>query len=113
MKGRRVIVTRLDTGESWPSIRAAARGLYVSKTSLEKARKLGCKCACGIPVKFEEDMTLSGHNGGIRKPIKRMDTGEVFEDGPAAAKALGCAPNGVYTALRRKRPCKGVWLRRI
>lgn len=73
MKGRRVIVTRLDTGEMFPSIRAAVEGMHVSKASLDKARKLGCKCACGIPVKFEEDMTLSGHNGGIKKPIKRMD----------------------------------------
>lgn len=113
MKGYRVRVTRLDTGEEFPTIRSAAKALHITEQYLSSAEVRKKRFACGIPLKFEETKVLSGWLGRPKTRVKRLDTGEVFEGAAAAAVAIGCSQSAVYKAFRHQRPCKGVWLRRV
>lgn len=95
MIGYKVKVTRLDTGESWPSIQEAAEGLFLSETTIYKARRKD-GIAFGIPLKFEETKVKAG-----KVRVRCLETGEVFESQTEAAKSIGVHPASISIAVQK------------
>lgn len=105
---KRVEVRRLDTGESWPSIRSAAMGLHVSESHLQKLHLRRADECCGVPIEFIHSGKCSSS-----KRVKRMDTGEIFESMTEAALAMGLKPGTIAQAVRLGYKCQGIWWRSV
>lgn len=103
-KGCKVRVTRLDTGETFPTIKAAAQAMFISPAYLAVARHRKQKKACGIPIRFEE----TSDHARARK-IRNLNTGEIFDSVKEAAEAYGVCPETVRESAmscHRARGCR-------
>lgn len=89
--GRMVRVTRIDTGETWPSIAAAAKALFIAPTSLSRAKVSGRTHVCDIPLKFEDTMTSVNAT-----EMKDLETGIVYPTIVSVADAFGVDTYQVY-----------------
>ena len=47
---------------------------------------------------------------GLRKPVRVVETGEVYESRAAAARSSGCSECSIYQALRCGTPVEGFHL---
>lgn len=108
MKGYQVKVTRLDTGESWPTIVAASEGLYVSIPCLTRAKRKRKSEVLGIPIRFEE---TDGVHTAVR--VQRMDTGEIFKSMMAASRATGISLGAIQRSVRKGYKAHGILWRSV
>lgn len=107
-KGRKVQVTRLDTEETFPTIAEAVIKMLVSESTLRGARLKNRTTVNGIPIRFEET-TASVRS----RPVRSVDTSEVFESGSAAAKAYGIPITSMNKAIKECKRVGGCYWRYI
>jgi heme oxygenase len=95
-----------DRGNSWPSLRAAAKELGVSPNSVFKAVSGANQTCRGRRLRYlEEDFRTEGNV--YRRPVGD-DTGAVWDSVSAAARALNVTPGAIRAVLKGKsKTCRG------
>lgn len=54
--------------------------------------------------------TQTKQGAGLPKPVRVVETGEVYESRASAARSIGCSPCSIYQALRYGTPVEGFHL---
>ncbi len=101
-------VVRMDTGEVYPSMKDAAFAIGVSPASIRQSVVKGCQCK-GTYWRLK-DLPHAPLKSRQSKPVKRLDTGEIFPSVKEAGKKCYVSPEAISSAIKRAgKSCNTHW----
>lgn len=102
MSSKKVIVTDIETGESFDSMEAASKAWNVSHMTLTRARKKAVS-SLGTTVKGRRVQFKESNNGGRHRvgcPVQCVEMETVFPTLTAASIEAGVHVTGISNAIK-------------
>lgn len=104
---RRIIaVVDVESGERWPSVRACARALNRDWVSVARVLDHGARRCAGRLLAVDTTVTTPPR-WRPPKPVRDLDTNEIWPSVRAAADAIGVSASSVHASLRAGCRCHG------